>query len=117
MDGAQADELPGAYFDLQTGDQELSRPAAAHLREWLLPPQRAARRAPRADARASVHAGRRAHLLPCGPDRRRGPRLLTTRRPHINRFRLHLISADRRDGHERLSPSSPLWYASTQQTT
>src|SRR3546814_8158537 len=69
MDGAQADELPGAYFDLQTRDKELSRPAAAHLRECLLPPQRAARRARRADVGAPVHAGRREHLLPLGPDR------------------------------------------------
>ena len=42
----------------------------ADLRERLLSPQRAARRAARPDARAPVHAGRRAHLLPRGSDRR-----------------------------------------------
>ena len=42
----------------------------------LLPPQRAARRAARPHARAPVHAGRRAYLLPRGPARRGGARLL-----------------------------------------
>ena len=37
----------------------------------LLPPQRAARRAARHHAGAPVHPGRRAHLLPRGPDRSR----------------------------------------------
>ncbi len=81
VDGAQADELPGAHPDLQAGHQVLSRPAAAALRVRLLPPQRAARRAPRPDARAPVHPGRRAHLLPRGPDRRRGAGVLRARRP------------------------------------
>ncbi len=53
------------------GIKSLPRPAAPHGRVRLLPPQRAARRAARADARAPVHPGRRAHLLPRGPDRRR----------------------------------------------
>src|SRR3546814_615322 len=39
MDGAQADELPRARPDLPSGDQVVPRPAAAHLREWLLSPQ------------------------------------------------------------------------------
>ena len=54
------------------GIKSLPRPADPDGRVRLLPPQRAARRAARADARAPDHAGRRAHLLPRGPDRRGG---------------------------------------------
>ena len=62
-DGAEADELPGAHPGLQAGHHQLQGAAAAARRVRLLPPQRAARRAPRHHARAPVHAGRRAHLL------------------------------------------------------
>ena len=54
-----------------TSYRELPHPP---LRKRLLSPQRAAWRAARADARPPVHPGRRAHLLPRGPDRRRGRR-------------------------------------------
>ena len=83
LDGAEADELPGAHPDLPPGDQVLPRPAAAAVRERLLPPQRAARRAARPDARAPVHPGRRAHLLPRGPDRRGSACVLRARRPGL----------------------------------
>ena len=65
-DGAEADELPGACADLQAGHHQLSRAADSPGRIRLLPPQRAARRAPRHHARAPVHPGRRAYLLPRG---------------------------------------------------
>ena len=91
LDGAQADELPGARPDLPPGDQVVPRPAAALVRNRLLPPQRAARRAARPDARAPVHAGRRAHLLPRGPDRRRGAGFLRAGRPHLQGLRLHTM--------------------------
>jgi len=39
LDGAQADELPGACADFPAGAEELSRAAAAVVREWLLSPQ------------------------------------------------------------------------------
>ncbi len=48
LDGAQADELPGARADLQAGHQVLPRPADPHGGVRLLPPQRAAWRAARA---------------------------------------------------------------------
>src|SRR3546814_2030865 len=67
------------------------------VRERLLPPQRAARRAARADARAPVHAGRCAHFLPRGPDRRGSAQLLRARRPDLQGFRLHLF--DRSEEH------------------
>ena len=67
---AEADELPRPHPDLQPGPQELSRPAAAHGRVRLLPPQRAVGRAARHHAGARVHPGRRPHLLHRGPDRR-----------------------------------------------
>ena len=61
--GAEADELPGAHPRLQAGHHQLPRAADPILREWQLPQERAARRAPRIDARSAVHAGRRPHLL------------------------------------------------------
>ena len=81
---------PAHVLIFKQGIKSLPRPAAAALRERLLPPQRAARRAARADAGAPVHPGRRAHLLPRGPDRRRGARVLRAGRPHLPRLRLHL---------------------------
>ena len=59
----QADELPGACADLQPAPAQLPRPAAAHGRVRLLPPQRAVGRPARADAGARLHPGRRPHLL------------------------------------------------------
>ncbi len=64
----KADELPGPHPDLQQGRAQLPRPAAALRRVRLLPPQRALGRAARADARARLRAGRRAHLLHRGTD-------------------------------------------------
>lgn len=75
-DGAEADELPRARPDLQTGDQELPRSAHPHGRIRLLPPQRAARRPPRHHARAPVHAGRRTYLCARRPVGRRGAQVL-----------------------------------------
>ena len=90
-DGAEADELPGARPDLQAGHHQLPRPAAPPGRVRLLPPQRAARRAARHHARAPVHAGRRAHLLPRGPAGRRGARLLRPARQRLPRPRLRQL--------------------------
>ena len=59
---------PGPRPDLQLRPAQLPRPAAALRRIRLLPPQRAVRRAARADARARLHAGRRPHLLHARPD-------------------------------------------------
>ena len=68
---AEADELPGPRADLQAGAEILSRPADADGGVRRVPPLRAVGRAARTDARARVHAGRCAHLLPRGPDRER----------------------------------------------
>ena len=71
---AEADELPLPRADLQPGAQVLSRPAAAHGRERLVPPLRGLGRHARPDARARLHPGRCPHLLHRGPDRGRdGP--------------------------------------------
>jgi threonyl-tRNA synthetase len=72
---AQADELPLPRADLQPGPEILPRPAAEAGRVRLLPPLRGPWRAARADARARLHAGRRAYLLHRGPDRGRMRRL------------------------------------------
>ena len=76
---------PGAHPDLQAGHQVLPRPADPHGRVRLLPPQRGARRAARADARAADDPGRRPHLLPRGPDLRRDPALPRALRPGLRR--------------------------------
>ena len=73
--GAEADELPGPRADLQVRPEELSRSAAAHGRVRRVPPLRAVGLAARPDARARVHAGRCAHLLPRGSDRGGGGRV------------------------------------------
>src|SRR3546814_6890461 len=75
-DGAETDELPSTCSDVPSGDQILSRLAAAHGGVRLLPPERAAWRASRHHARAPIHAGRRAYLLPRRPDRGGNARLL-----------------------------------------
>ena len=59
----QADELPGPHPDLQARAALVSRAAAAHGRVRHGAPLRAVRRAARADARARLHAGRRACVL------------------------------------------------------
>ena len=69
---------PAHVLIFQQGIKSLSRPAAAAGRVRLLPPQRAARRAARHHAGAPVHPGRRAYLLPRGPDRRGGARASAT---------------------------------------
>src|SRR3546814_16940189 len=74
-DGAETDELPSTCSGVPSGDQILSRLAAAHGGVRLLPPERAAWRASRHHARAPIHAGRRAYLLPRRPDRGGNARL------------------------------------------
>ncbi len=70
---AQADELPVPPHDLQVAPAQLPRPAVSlgGARDGL--PLRALGRAARPDARARLHAGRRAHLLPARPARGRDP--------------------------------------------
>jgi hypothetical protein len=91
VDGAQADELPGACADLPPGHQVVPRPAAAAGRNGLLPQQRAAWRAARADAGAPVHPGRCAYLLPRGPDRRRSAASSASCSTGLSRPRLHRL--------------------------
>ena len=69
----QADELPGPHPDLQARAALVSRIAAAHGRVRRGAPLRAVRRAARADARARLHAGRRACVLHRRADGRRVP--------------------------------------------
>ena len=65
---AEADELPGPRADLQERAEVLSRSARKNRRVRHRPSLRAVRRAARRDARARLHAGRRAHLLHRRPD-------------------------------------------------
>ena len=67
----QADELPVPHPDLQEHPAQLPRAADPHGRARHGVPLRALRRAARPVARARLHAGRRAHLLPPGPGARR----------------------------------------------
>ena len=96
-DGAEADELPRPHPDLQAGHQVLPRPAAAHGRVRLLPPQRGPRRAARPAARAPAHPGRRAHLLPRGPDLRGDRALPRALRPGLRRLGLDRHRLQARD--------------------
>ena len=84
----QADELPGARAHLSAGHQVVPRPAAAHGRVRRLPSQRALGCAARPDARACVHAGRRAHLLHRRPDQRRDGRVLRPAHERLQGLRL-----------------------------
>ena len=59
----QADELPRPCADIQERPEVLSRPAAQDRRIRQRASLRAVGRAARADARARLHAGRRAYLL------------------------------------------------------
>ena len=90
----QADELPGSRADLQAWAEVLSRsaPAACGIRLGL--PLRAVGRAARPDARARLHAGRRAHLLHRGPARGRVPEDQRPDPVDLRRFRLR---GDRRE--------------------
>ena len=78
---AQADELPVAPPVLRLQEAQLPRPAAAPAHPGRAAPQRGVGRARRADPRAPVRAGRRAHLLHGGADRRRGEALRPAARP------------------------------------
>ena len=69
----QADELPRPRPDLQARAALVPRAAAAHGRVRHRAPLRAVRRAARPDARARLHAGRRAYVLHRGADGRRVP--------------------------------------------
>ena len=64
---------PGHVQIFKHGLKSLPRPAAAAGRVRRRAPLRAVGRAARADARARLHAGRRAHLLHRGADGRRVP--------------------------------------------
>ena len=65
----QADELPRPHPDLQERAEVVPRPALQARRVRQGASLRAVRRAARADARARLHAGRRARLHHRGPDR------------------------------------------------
>ena len=81
---------PAHVMVFKQGHNLLSRPARTAGGDGLLPQERAARRAARADARAPVHAGRCAYLLHRGPGGRGGPCLLRVGRPGLPRLRLYL---------------------------
>ena len=105
-DGPQAHELPGAHPDLQGRAPLLPRPADPLLRGRAGAPPRAERDAARPPARPPHHAGRRAHLLHRGPDRRRGQPLPRLRLRDLRHVRLRAAAgaldpageADRRRG-------------------
>src|SRR5581483_473767 len=71
---AEAHELSGALRPLRGEAAELARSPDPLRRALAAPPERALGVAPRAQARARILAGRRAHLLPRGPGRVGGPR-------------------------------------------
>ena len=75
----QADELPVPHADLQEPGAQLPRPADALRGARHRVPLRTLGHVARAAARARLHAGRRAPVLPAGPDAGRDrprPRLL-----------------------------------------
>ena len=76
---AEADELPRPCADLQERAEVLSRPAGEDRRVRHRASLRAVGRAARHDARARLHAGRRAYLLHRRPDHGRGDE---DQRPH-----------------------------------
>ena len=69
---AEADELPGPLRPVRHAAVVLSRPPGALRRARAAAPPRAQRHAARPHARASLHPGRRPHLLHRGPDPGRG---------------------------------------------
>ncbi len=86
---AEADELPLPRRDLQSRLAQLSRAAAAHGRDGIVPSLRAVGRAARHPARAQLHAGRRAYLLQRGADRERDDPLLQAPGRGLSRPGLH----------------------------
>ena len=72
---------PAHVLIFKPGHQVLPRPAAAAGRDSAAATATSRTARCTADARAPVHAGRRAHLLPRGPDRRRDRGLLRPARP------------------------------------
>ena len=92
------------------GMQQLSRPAAAHGRVRLVPPQRALGRAARHHAGARLHPGRRAYLLHRGADHRGIDRLLRLMRDVYSRFRLHRCRASSsRDRPDKRVGADEIW--------
>ena len=85
---AQADELPVPPDDLQVAAAQLPRPAVSlgGARDGL--PLRALGRPARPHARAGLHPGRRAHLLPARPARGRDPPRARLRHEHPAHLRL-----------------------------
>ena len=96
---AQADELPRPHPDFQERPEVLSRPAVQDRRIRQGAPLRAVRRAARADARARLHPGRRAHLHHRGADRRGGAQGQRSDPVDLSGFRL------RRRAHQILRPA------------
>ena len=72
VDGAEADELPGALPAVLAAAPLLPRPAGALLRAGAAAPPRAQRHAARTAARSPLRPGRRSHLLHRGADPGRG---------------------------------------------
>ena len=95
----QADELPGPCPDLQERPALLSRAAAAARRIRRGASLRALGRAAWRDARARLHAGRRAYLLHRGSARRRVPQDQRADPLGLSGFRL------RQDRREALDPA------------
>ena len=85
---AEADELSGPCADLQARPEELPRPAVAAGRIRRGASLRAVRRDARADARARLHAGRRACVLHRGAACRRVPQDQRPDPVDLCRFRL-----------------------------
>ena len=76
---------PGHIQIFKQGTKSYRDLPLADGRVRLLPPQRGARRAARADAGAADDPGRRAHLLPRGPDLRGDPAVPRPLRPGLRR--------------------------------
>ena len=95
---AEADELPRPCPDLQERPALLSRAAGAVRRVRHRASLRALGRAAWRDARARLHAGRRAYLLHRGPTRRRVPQDQRADPVGLSGFRLR---QDRREALDR----------------
>src|SRR5215208_192311 len=87
-DGPQAHELPGPRADLQARPSLVQGPADPLRRAGPRAPPRAERHAPRPPAGAPHHPGRRARLLPRGPDRGGGGALPRLRVLHLRPVRV-----------------------------
>ena len=88
---AQAHELPGPHLDFQIAAAQLSRAARAPRRARHRLSLRALGRAPRPAARARLHAGRCAHLLHAGADRKGNSGLRRIRLGSPARLRLQRL--------------------------